>query len=110
MKRIDSIDICTYILHVLLVLTIVIGILLIIATIGSHKQKDCFINQNEYCVVLNKDSHLVTQVTGKFVTTRSVERINTIGLTTQDTVTLDINSRLFNDIEIGDTIKTVNLR
>lgn len=110
MKRIDSIDICTYILHVLLVLAIVIGILLIIATVGSHKQKDCFISQNEYGVVINKDSYLVPQVYGKFVTTRSVSRINTIGLTTQDTITLDINSRLFNNIEIGDTIKTISLR
>jgi 2',3'-cyclic-nucleotide 2'-phosphodiesterase (5'-nucleotidase family) len=46
---------------------------------------------------------------GKFVTTRSVSRINAIGLTTQDTLTIDINSHLFDNIEIGDTIKTIKL-
>lgn len=106
MKRLDGIEI---ILHVLLVLTVSIGILAIIAVVCLHKQTECFIEQNEYCVVLDKDSHLVPQVAGKFVTTRSVHRIDAIGLTTQDTLTIDINSRLFGNIEIGDTIKTINL-
>lgn len=106
MKRLDGIEI---ILHVLLVLTVAIGILAIIACVCSHKQTECFIEQNEYCVVLDKDSHLVPQVAGKFVTTRSVSRINTIGLTTQDTITIDVNRCLFGNIEIGDTIKTINL-
>jgi hypothetical protein len=110
MKRIDSFDVCTFILHILLVLTVAIGILGIMAIIGSYKQKECFIEQNEYCVVLNKDSHLVTQVAGKFVTTRSVHRIDAVGLTTQDTVLIDVNRRLFDNVEIGDTLKTINLR
>lgn len=110
MKRIDSFDVCTFILHILLVLTVAIGILGIMAIIGSYKQKECFIEQNEYCVVLNKDSHLVTQVDGKFVTTRSVHRIDAVGLTTQDTVLIDVNRRLFDNVEIGDTLKTINLR
>ena len=110
MKRIDSYSVCTFILHILLIFTIAIGILSIIAIFCSCEQKECFIGQNEYCVVINKDSHLVPQVYGKFVTTSSVSRINTIGLTTQDTVTIDINSRLFDDIEIGDTIKTIKLK
>lgn len=109
MKRIDSYDVCAFILHILLVLAVAIGILAIIACICSHKQTECFIKQNEYCVVLDKDSHLVPQVIGKFVTTRSVHRIDAIGLTTQDTILIDINRRLFDNIEIGDTIKTVNL-
>jgi hypothetical protein len=110
MKRIDSFDVCTFILHILLVLTVAIGILGIMAIIGSYKQKECFIEQNEYCVVLSKDSHLVTQVAGKFVTTRSVHRIDAVGLTTQDTVLIDVNRRLFDNVEIGDTLKTINLR
>ena len=106
-----KINICPFscILFALLALSIVIHILLIIECVYSHKQKDCFISQNDYCIVLNKDSHLETRVSGKFVTTRSVSQINTVGLTTQDTVTIDINSRLFDNIEIGDTIKTIKL-
>lgn len=110
MKKIDSIDVCTFILHILLVLTIAIGILVIMAMVCSHKQTECFVDQNDYCVVINKDSHLVPQVMGKFVTTRRVSRINAVGLTTQDTLEVDINRRLFGDIEIGDTIKTINLK
>lgn len=110
MKKIDSFDVCTFILHILLVLTIAIGILLIMAMICSYKQTESFVDQNDYCVVINKDSHLVPQVMGKFVTTRSVYRIDAIGMTVQDTLTIDINSRLFNDIEVGDTIKTINLK
>lgn len=109
MKRIDSIDICLYILYVLMGLFIVATIMMIISFIGLHSQKECFINQNDYCVVLNKDSHLRPQVVGKFITTRCVNRINVIGLTTQDTVTIDANTRILNDIEIGDTIKTIKL-
>lgn len=109
MKRIDSYDVCTFILHILLVLAIVIGILAIIACICSHKRTENFVEENEYCVVLDKDSHLVPQVAGKFVTTRSVHRINALGLTTQDTITIDVNRRLFDNVEIGDTIKTINL-
>lgn len=110
MKKIDSFDVCTFILHILLVLTIAIGILAIMAMVCSHKQTECFVDKNDYCVVINKDSHLVPQVMGKFVTTRRVTRIDAIGITTQDTLTIDINSRLFNDIEVGDTIKTINLK
>ena len=109
MKRIDSYDVCTFILHILLALTIFIGILGIIACVCSYKQTESFVEQNEYCVVLDKDSHLVPQVTGKFVTTRSVHRINAIGLTTQDTILVDVNRRLFDNVEIEDTIKTINL-
>lgn len=109
MKRIDSFGVCTFILHVLLVLTVAIGILSIIAIVCLHKQTECFVEQNEYCVVLDKDSHLVPQVAGKFVTARSVHRIDAIGLTTQDTISIDVNSRLFDNIEIGDTVKTINL-
>lgn len=110
MKRIDSIDICLRITYVLMGISIVAAIMIIISFVGLYCQKDCFINQNEYCVVLNKDSHLTPQVNGRFISTRRVNRINTIGLTTQDTVTIDVNTRIFNDIEIGDTIKTIKLR
>ena len=110
MKRIDSYGVCTFILHILLVFTISIGILSIIAIFCSHEQTECFTEQNEYCVVLSKDTHLRTQVAGKFVTTTSVNRIKAVGLTTQETLTLDVSSRAFNDIEIGDTVKTVKLR
>lgn len=110
MKKFDSFDVCTFILHIMLVLTVSIGILAIIAVVCLHKQTECFVEQNEYCVILDKDSHLVPQVAGKFVTTRRVTRINAVGLTTQDTITLDISSRLFNNIETGDTINTINLR
>ena len=85
------------------------NILSIMAIVCSHKQTECFVDQNDYCVVINKDSHLVPQVMGKFVTTRQVSRIDVIGITTQDTLTIDINSRLFDNIEIGDTIKTIKL-
>mgnify|MGYP006898640045 CR=1 FL=1 len=105
-----KIDVCMGILRGLLVLITVISVLLIISLFCSYKQKDCFISQNEYCVVLNKDSHIETQVSGKFVTTIFVSQINTVGLTTQDTITININSRLFDNIEIGDTIKTIKLR
>lgn len=110
MKRIDSIDICLYILYVLMGISIVAVIMMIISFVGLHYQKKSFINQNEYCVVLNKDSHLTPQVTGRFVSTKRVNRINVIGLTMQDTVIIDTNTRIFNDIEIGDTIKTIKLR
>lgn len=110
MKRIDSIDICLYILYILMGISIVASIMIIISFVGLHSQKERFINQNDYCVVLNKDSHLRPQAVGKFVTTRCVDRINVIGLTTQDTVTIDANTRIFNDFEIGDTIKTIKLR
>jgi hypothetical protein len=109
MKSIDSYNVCTFILHVLLIFTIAIGILAIIACVCSYKQTESFIEQNEYCVVLDKDSHLVPQVTGKFVTTRSVHRINAVGLTTQDTILVDVNRCLFDNVETGDTIKTIHL-
>ena len=104
-----KIDIYMGILRAILVLITVIGVLLIISMVCSYKQKDCFISQNEYCVVLNKDSHIETRVYGKFVTPITVNKINIVGLTTQDTLTIDINSRLFDNIEIGDTIKTIKL-
>lgn len=110
MKRIDSIDICLYILYVLMGISIVAVIMMIISFVGLHYQKESFINQNEYCVVLNKDSHLTPQITGRFVSTKRVNRINVIGLTMQDTVIIDTNTHIFNDIEIGDTIKTIKLR
>jgi hypothetical protein len=109
MKSIDSYNVCTFILHVLLIFTIAIGILAIIACVCSYKQTESFIEQNEYCIVLDKDSHLVPQVTGKFVTTRSVHRINAVGLTTQDTILVDVNRCLFDNVETGDTIKTIHL-
>lgn len=108
MKRIDGLDIC--INWVILPLSILATLMMIISFIGLHYQNDCFIDQNEYCIVINKDSRLTPQVIGKFVSTRRVNRINTIGLTTQDTVTIDVDRYIFDDIKIGDTIKTKNLR
>lgn len=108
MKRLDAIDICLYV--IITPVSIIASLMMIISFIGLHYQKDYFINQNEYCVVLNKDSHLRPRVTGTFVSTEHVNRINALGLTTQDTVTVDVNSRLFDNIEIGDTVKTANLR
>lgn len=110
MKRIDSIDICLYILYILMGISIVAAIMMIISFVGLHSQKERFINQNDYCVVLNKDSHLRPRVIGKHITPIHVNRINVIGLTTQDTVTIDANTCIFNDIKIGDTIKTIKLR
>ena len=109
MKHLNGIDICSHILHVLMGLFIVASIIMIISFVGLHSQKECFTNQNDYCVVLNKDSRLTPQVIGKLITTRRVNRINVIGLTTQDTVTIDVNTRIFKNIEIGDTIKTIEL-
>ena len=83
--------------------------MMIISVIGLHYQAESFIDQNDYCVVVNKDYHLVPQVSGNFVTTRRVNQINAIGITTQDTLTIDINRDLFDNIEIGDTIKTIKL-
>ena len=108
MKKFDGWDICLYV--VILPLTILSATMMILSVIGIHCQTESFIDQNDYCVVVNKDSRLVPQVSGKFVTTRRVSRINAVGLTTQDTLEVDINRRLFGDIEIGDTIKTINLK
>lgn len=108
MKKFDGWDICLYV--VILPLTILSAAMMILSVIGIHCQTESFVDQNDYCVVVNKDSRLVPQVSGKFVTTRRVNRIDVIGITTQDTLTIDINSRLFNDIEAGDTIKTINLK
>jgi hypothetical protein len=91
-------------------IAIVAIIMTIISFVGLHNQKECFINQNDYCVVLNKDSHLRPQLIGKTVMPIRIDQINTIGLTTQDTITIDVSRCLFDDIEIGDTIKTIKLR
>ena len=108
MKRIDGWDIC--INWIILPISIIAAIMMIISFIGLQCQKESFVDQNDYCVVLNKDSRLTPQVIGKFVTTRSVHRIDAIGLTTQDTVTVNVSRCIFDDIEIGDTIKTINLK
>lgn len=108
MKRIDGWDIC--INWIILPLSIIAAIMMIISFIGLLCQKESLINQNEYCVVLNKDSHLTSRVSGCFVAPRRVTRITAIGLTTQDTVTIDVDKYNFADIEIGDTIKTINLK
>lgn len=110
MKRLDSIDVCMYIIYALIPVAIIAAIMMVISFIGLRNQNDCFIDQNEYCVVINKDSRLTPQVIGKFVSTRRVNRINAVGLTTQDTVTIDVDRCVFDNIEIGDTIKTKNLR
>lgn len=110
MKRLDSIDVCMYIIYALIPVAIIAAIMMIISFIGLRCQNDCFIDQNEYSVVINKDSRLTPQVIGKFISTRRVNRINAVGLTTQDTVTIDVDRYIFDDIKIGDTIKTIKLR
>lgn len=108
MKRFDATDFCMYV--IVTPLTIIAVLMMTISFIGLLCQKESLINQNEYCVVLNKDSHLTSRVSGGFVAPRRVTRITAIGLTTQDTVTIDVDKYNFADIEIGDTIKTINLK
>ena len=108
MKRLDGLDICIY--WIILPLTVIASLMMIISFIGVHYQNDSFVNQNEECIVLNKDSRLTPQVIGKFVSTRRVNRIDAIGLTTQDTITIDMNRCIFDNIKIGDTIRTIKLR
>lgn len=107
MKRIDGLDICIY---TLISVTVIAVVMVIISFIGLYCQKENFISQNEYCVVLDKDSHLTPQVIGRCVTPRCSYQINTVGLTTQDTVTIEVDRYVFNYIEVGDTIKTINLK
>jgi hypothetical protein len=108
MKRIDGWDIC--INWIILPISIIAAIMMIISFIGLQCQKESFVDQNDYCVVLNKDSRLTPQVIGKIVTARRVNRVNIVGLTTQDTVTVNVSRCIFDDIEIGDTIKPINLK
>lgn len=108
MKRLDGIEIILYV--IILPLTVIASLMMIISFIGLHYQNDCFVEQNEYCVVLDKDSRLTPQVIGKYVSTRRVNRIDAVGLTTQDTVTIDVDRYIFGNVEIGDTVKTINLR
>lgn len=108
MKRLDGIEIILYV--IILPLTVIASLMMIISFISLHYQNDCFVEQNEYCVVLDKDSRLTPQVIGKYVSTRRVNRIDAVGLTTQDTVTIDVDRYIFGNVEIGDTVKTINLR
>jgi hypothetical protein len=108
MKRLDGIDICLYV--IIIPLSTIAALMMIISFVGLFCQKESFINQNEYCVVIDKDSRLRPRVTGAFVSSERVNRIDALGLTTQDTVTIDIDRCGFDNIEIGDTVKTINLR
>ena len=107
MKR-DGIDI--FMDWVITPISIIAALMMTISFVGLLCQENSFIDQNDYCVVLNKDSNLRPMITGKFIATRSVHRIDAVGLTTQDTVLIDVNRRLFDNVEIGDTLKTINLR
>lgn len=107
MKR-DGIDI--FMDWVITPVSIIAALMMTISFVGLLCQEDNFIDQNDYCVVLTKDSNLRPMVTGKFVMAQRVNRIDAVGLTTQDTITVDIDRSLFDDIEVGDTIKTINLR
>lgn len=107
MKR-DGIDI--FMDWVIIPVSIIAALMMTISFVGLLCQEDNFIDQNDYCVVLNKDSNLRPMITGKFIATRRVNRIDAVGLTTRDTITLDVDRDLFADIEIGDTIKTISLR
>ena len=107
MKR-DGIDI--FMDWVITPVSIIAALMTTISFVGLLCQEDNFIDQNDYCVVLTKDSNLRPMVTGKFVMAQRVNRIDAVGLTTQDTITVDIDRSLFDDIEVGDTIKTINLR
>lgn len=107
MKR-DGIDI--FMDWVITPVSIIAALMMTISFVGLLCQEDSFIDQNNYCVVLNKDSNLRPMIAGKFITARRVNRIDAVGLTTQDTITLDVDRDLFANIEIGDTIKTISLR